>query len=85
MNRESKHGACQQFIKKHGTHHVVATAVVSEEDDDPGAVIDALIQDALHNNFGVHDDEGEKQAGFHFIRLVYTKDSLNTFTIEVLE
>jgi hypothetical protein len=30
VNRETKNVACQQFIKKYGTHHVVATADVSE-------------------------------------------------------
>ena len=53
VNREAKHRGCQQFIKKYGTHHIVATAEVGEQDKDPNAVIDALYKNALETNFGV--------------------------------
>jgi hypothetical protein len=55
VNKETKNRACQHFIKKHGTHHVV-----SAENKNSAAIIDTLIQDALGNNFGVRNDEGKK-------------------------
>lgn len=60
VNKEAKSRACQDFIKKHGTHHVVATAEVSGQDQDLGVVINALVQNALDNNFGVRKDGGKK-------------------------
>jgi hypothetical protein len=53
VNREAKHRECQQFIKKYGTHHIVTTAEVGEQDKDPNAIIDALYKSALETNFEV--------------------------------
>jgi hypothetical protein len=58
VNKEAGNAGCQKFIKKYGTYHVVATAEVGMED--PVAVIDALVQDALDHNFGVHKDEDKE-------------------------
>jgi hypothetical protein len=59
-NKEAKSRACREFIKKYGTHHVIATAEVSEQDQDLGVVINALVQNALDNNFGVGKEGGKK-------------------------
>ena len=43
-----------------GTHHIVATAEVGEQDNDPNAVIDALYKNALETNFGVGNCDRKK-------------------------